>query len=67
MNNRRFTRLTNAYSKSLKHHVAMQNIFFAWYNFCRNHSAIKKTPAMASGLSEKAWTLRELLVRASEI
>ena len=67
MSNRRFTRLTNAHSKSLKHHVAMQNIFFAWYNFCRNHSTIKKTPAMASGLAEKSWTLRELLVRASEI
>jgi len=37
MNMRRFTRLTNAHSKSLKHHEAMQAIFFAWYNFCRKH------------------------------
>jgi len=67
MHNRRFTRLTNAHSKSLKHHVAMQNIFFAWYNFCRKHSTIGMTPAMASGLSEKAWTIRQLLENAAKI
>jgi transposase-like protein/IS1 family transposase len=52
MNLRRFTRLTNGHSKSLKHHVAMQAILFAWHNFVRVHSAIKKTPAMASALSQ---------------
>lgn len=67
MHNRRFTRLTNAHSKSLKHHVAMQNIFFAWYNFCRKHETIKTTPAVASGLAEKAWTIKQLLGRASQI
>jgi len=66
MNNRRFTRLTNAHSKSLKHHVAMQAIFFAWYNFCRKHETIKQTPAMASGLAEKVWTIRVLLEKAAE-
>ncbi len=65
MNNRRFTRLTNAHSKSLKHHKAMQAIFFAWYNFCRKHETIKQTPAMASGLAEKAWTITQLLERAA--
>ena len=50
---RRFTGLTNAHSKSLKHHVAMQAIFVAWYNFCRKHETLKgETPAMASGLSD---------------
>jgi transposase-like protein/IS1 family transposase len=64
---RRFTRLTFGHSKSLKHHVAMQAIFFAWYNLCRPHMALdKKTPAMASGLTDKAWTIRELLERAAE-
>ena len=67
MHNRRFTRLTNAHSKSLKHHVAMQNIFFAWYNFCRTHSTIGSTPAVASGLSEKAWTIKQLLENAAAI
>jgi IS1 family transposase len=67
MNLRRFTRLTNEHSKSLKHHTAMQAILFAWYNLCRKHSTIKQTPAMAAGLTEKIWTIRELLEKAAEI
>jgi len=66
MNLRRFTRLTNAHSKSLKHHTAMQAIFFAWYNFARKHETIKQTPAMAAGLTDKVWTIRELIERAAE-
>ncbi len=62
---RRFTRLTNAHSKSLDHHIAMQAIFFAWYNFCRKHETIKMTPAMASGLTGQAWSLQTLLERAA--
>jgi IS1 family transposase len=66
MHTRRFTRLTNAHSKSPKHHVAMQAIFFAWYNFCRKHETLKgQTPAMASGLTDTAWTLCELLTNAA--
>ena len=66
MHLRRFTRLTNAHSKSLKHHTAMQAIFFAWYNFSRKHETLKgQTPAMASGLAEKPWTIKELLERAA--
>jgi IS1 family transposase len=63
---RRFTRLTNGHSKSLKHHVAMQAIFVAWYNFSRKYEALKEqTPAMASGLSDRAWTIKELLENAA--
>jgi IS1 family transposase len=65
MNLRRFTRLTNGHSKSLKHHVAMQAILFAWYNFVWVHSAIKATPAVASGIADRAWSLRELIERAA--
>jgi transposase-like protein/IS1 family transposase len=66
MSLRRFTRLTNAHSKSLKHHVAMQAIFVAWYNFARKNEAIKnQTPAMASGLSDDVWTIKELIERAA--
>jgi IS1 family transposase/transposase-like protein len=65
---RRFTRLTNGHSKSLKHHTAMQAIFFAWYNFARKHETLGgKTPAMASGLTDKVWTVKELLERAAQI
>jgi transposase-like protein/IS1 family transposase len=67
MNLRRFTRLTNGHSKSLKHHVAMQALLFAWYNFCRIHTTIKKTPAMAAGLTEKAWSMANLLEQAATV
>jgi transposase-like protein/IS1 family transposase len=63
---RRHTRLTNAHSKSLKHHVAMQAIALAHYNFCRKHMTIKKTPAMAAGLADKVWTIREMLENAAK-
>jgi transposase-like protein/IS1 family transposase len=64
---RRFTRLTNGHSKSPKHHVAMQALYFAWYNFARKHEALKNTtPAMASGLTDHAWTIKELLEQAAE-
>jgi IS1 family transposase/transposase-like protein len=65
MQMRRFTRLTNGFSKSGDHHAAMQGIFFAHYNFCRKHETIKKTPAMASGLADKQWTVLELLERVA--
>lgn len=62
LNLKRFTRLTQAHSKSLKHHVAMQAIYFAHYNFCRVHSTLgKQTPAMAVGLCEKKLNLVDLL------
>jgi IS1 family transposase/transposase-like protein len=64
---RRFTRLTNAHSKSLKHHTAMQAILVAWYNFARKHESLKgQTPAMATGLTDNVWTVRELLERAAQ-
>jgi transposase-like protein/IS1 family transposase len=62
---RRFTRLTNAHSKSLKHHAAMQAIFFAAYNFVRKHESLKMTPAQASGLADKQWSIQELLQLAA--
>lgn len=67
MNLRRFTRLTNAHSKSWKHHEAMQNILFAWYNFSRVHASLdKKTPAMESGLTDAVWSIERLLTEAVE-
>ncbi len=63
---RRFTRLTNGHSKSLRHHTAMQALFVAWYNFGRKHEALKgQTPAMASGLRDHVWTIKELIERAA--
>ncbi len=64
---RRFTRLANAHSKSLRRHTAMQALFVAWYNLCRKHEALKgETPAMASMLTDHVWTIKEMIDRAAE-
>jgi hypothetical protein len=61
MHVRRYTRLTNAHSKSWRHHAAMTALFVAWYNFSRKHETLRgRTPAMASGLTDHVWTIREL-------
>ncbi len=66
MHVRRFTRLTNAHSKSAAHHAAMTSLFVAFYNYCRKHETLKgQTPAMASGLADKVWTIRELVSRVA--
>jgi hypothetical protein len=50
----------------LKHHVAMQAIFIAYYNFARKHETLKgNSPAMASGLTDHVWSVKELLENAA--
>jgi hypothetical protein len=61
MQNRRWTRLTNAFSKSWENHTLMFALFVAWYNFCRPHMTLKTTPAVAAGLTSEAWTMERLL------
>lgn len=58
---RRFTRLTNAFSKKWENLHSALALYFAYYNFCRKHSSIKCTPAMAAGLTDHAWSIEELL------
>ena len=58
---RRFTPLTNAFSKKLENMKAALNLYFAWYNFCRVHSSLRVTPAMASGISDHIWSIGEVL------
>ncbi len=58
---RRMTRLTNAFSKKWENHEAALALFFAYYNFCRVHSTIKTTPAVAAGLTDHIWSVKELL------
>ncbi len=58
---RRFTRLTNAFSKKLENMKAALSLHFAWYNFCRVHSSLRVTPAMAAGLTETIWPIEVLL------
>jgi hypothetical protein len=61
MGTRRFTRLTNAFSKKWENHWAAVALWFTFYNFCRVHRSIRMTPAMAVGISDHIWTVRELL------
>jgi len=65
MSLRRFTRLTNAHSKSVDHHKAMQSVMFAHYNFCKTHTTIKATPAVQAGIAAKKWSIGELLTEAA--
>ncbi len=58
---RRFTRLTNAFSKTFEHHWAAVACWFDFYNFCRVHKSLRVTPAMAAGIADDVWNVRELL------
>jgi transposase-like protein/IS1 family transposase len=58
---RRFTRLTNAFSKKLANLKAAVALHFAYYNFCRVHSSLRVTPAMEAGITDHVWTISELL------
>ena len=63
MQNRRFTRLTNAFSKKLDNHIHALALYFAFYNFCRIHKTLKVTPAMAAGVSKTLWTMEDIAER----
>ncbi len=58
---RRFTRLTNAFSKKLKNLKAAVALHFAHYNFCRVHQTLRVTPAMEAGITNHIWSLGDLL------
>lgn len=58
---RRFTRLTNAFSKKVENHAAAVALYFMHYNFCRVHRSLRVTPAMEAGLTDHVWTIEELL------
>jgi IS1 family transposase/transposase-like protein len=58
---RRFTRLTNAFSKKWENHWAAVSLWYTFYNFCRVHRSLRVTPAMAAGISDHIWDVRELL------
>ena len=66
MSMRRFTRLTNAFSKkieNLRHAVALH---FMYYNFVRIHTTLRVTPAMEAGITDHVWTIQELLETVME-
>lgn len=61
MMNRRFTRVTNAFSKKFISHVHVLALYFAFYNFCRIHKSVRVTPAMAAGINDKLWTMADIV------
>jgi len=68
MQNRRFTRLTNAFSKKLENHAYSVALFVMFYNFCRIHKTLRVTPAMAAGVSDRLWEVSDIvaLLEAAE-
>jgi IS1 family transposase len=60
MHNRRFTRLTNAFSKKARNHERALALHFMYYNFVKKHGTIKTTPAIAAGVTDRSWTLHDL-------
>lgn len=61
MGMRRFTRLTNGFSKKVENHGHRVALYFFHYNFCRVHSTLRVTPAMEAGLTDHVWSLEELI------
>ena len=61
MSNRRFTRLTNAFSKKVENHGHSVALYYFHYNFCRIHTTIKTTPAMKAGIADKVWTMLDFV------
>lgn len=61
MSMRRFTRLTNGFSKKLENHGHAVSLYFLHYNFCRVQKTLRVSPAMEAGLAHHVWTLEELV------
>ena len=68
MQNRRFTRLTNGFSKKLENHAYSVALFVMFYNFTRIHSTLRVSPAMAAGVTDRLWDVSDIvaLVEAEE-
>lgn len=58
---RRFTRLTNAFSKKLENHGCALALYFMFYNFCRIHKTLRATPAMKAGVAKRVWEINDIL------
>jgi IS1 family transposase len=65
MHMRRLTRLTNAFSKKLESFKAAVSLHFAYYNFVRMHKSLRCTPAMAGGVTDTIWSIRDLVEAAA--
>ena len=67
MHIRRFTRLTNGFSKKLENHIYMVAIYTVFYNFTKIHKSLRVTPAMAAGLTDHVWSMEEIVRLLEEV
>jgi hypothetical protein len=61
MSLRRFTRLTNAFSKKIENHECAVALHFMHYNFCRVHQSLRVTPAMEAGIADRVWSVKDIV------
>jgi hypothetical protein len=61
MGMRRFTRLTNGFSKKVENHAYQVALHFMHYNFVRIHKTLRMTPAMAAGVTDRLWTVEDIV------
>ncbi len=66
MHMRRFTRLTNSFSKKLENHMHAISLYFMFYNFCKIHKSLRVTPAMAAGISTTLWDISDIVALIPE-
>jgi IS1 family transposase len=64
MGSKRFARLSNGFSKKIECHLAAVSLHVAFYNLCRSHEALRMTPAMALGITDRVWTIGDLIEAA---
>lgn len=67
MSMRRFTRLTNAFSKKLDNHIHALALYFVFYNFTRIHKTLRMSPAMAAGVTNRLWSLDDVIAKIDEL
>ena len=67
MQMRRFTRLTNAFSKKFENHMHMVAIYTVWYNFIKMHKTLRMSPAMAAGVADELWSMDDLVTMMDEV
>jgi IS1 family transposase len=63
MSMRRFTRLTNAFSKKLDNHIHALALYFVFYNFCRIHKTLRVTPGMEAGITDRVWSSEDIVAK----
>jgi IS1 family transposase len=66
MSMRRFTRLTNAFSKKIENHEHMVALYALWYNFVRIHKTLRTSPAMAAGIESRLWSMEDVVALIDE-